>query len=355
LQKFILMEFYPLQVAYIRNLTKSSVQITFDVPEHLKKEFQFKAGQYITLNIKDTRRDYSICSSPNDGELTIGVKGVKNGFISTYLTEDLKIGDILEVSAPNGRFGIPSKPNEKRTILSFAAGSGITPILSVLKYTLQTEEWVNFYLFYSNKSPDKVMFLEELRALQNQYPNNFHLHLIYTQHRLDNWLFEGRLNAHKFELILNQIVDINEVDEALVCGPNEMIKEIANEIFNAGIPKKHIHFELFTPESTPLDILPEEIGSPENVQVTVELDGEVSEVMWNKEKNLIDAMLDAGVDAPYSCKGGVCSSCMCKLEEGEVHLGENFVLTDSDVEEGLILACISRPKSEKIRINFDAV
>lgn len=349
------MAFHPLQVASIRNLTPDSVQITFDVPGYLKKEFQFTSGQYITLDINGVRRDYSLCSSPLDDEWSIGVKAMKDGNISRYLTTELKIGDTLQVSTPNGRFGIPTKPNEKRTLLAFAAGSGITPILSIIKYTLHTEEWVNFYLFYSNKNPESVMFLEEMKALKEQYPDNFHPHLFYTQHKVEDWLFEGRLNAHKFELILNQLVDINEVDEAMVCGPNEMIKEISHEIFNAGIPKKHIHFEMFTPDENPFEFLEEEPGAPDNVEVTVELDGEVSTIIWNKEKNLIDAMLDEDVDAPYSCKGGVCSSCMCKLEEGEVQLADNFVLTDSDIEEGLILACISRPKSAKIRINFDAV
>lgn len=349
------MAFHPLQVASIRNLTPDSVQITFDVPGYLKKEFYFTSGQYITLDINGVRRDYSLCSSPLDDEWSIGVKAMKDGNISRYLTTELKIGDTLQVSTPNGRFGIPTKPNEKRTLLAFAAGSGITPILSIIKYTLHTEEWVNFYLFYSNKNPESVMFLEEMKALKEQYPDNFHPHLFYTQHKVEDWLFEGRLNAHKFELILNQLVDINEVDEAMVCGPNEMIKEISQEIFNAGIPKKHIHFEMFTPDENPFEFLEEEPGAPDNVEVTVELDGEVSTIIWNKEKNLIDAMLDEDVDAPYSCKGGVCSSCMCKLEEGEVQLADNFVLTDSDIEEGLILACISRPKSAKIRINFDAV
>lgn len=349
------MEFHALKVALVKNLTKDSVQITFDVPEELKPEFQFTSGQYITLDINETRRDYSLCSNPLDDEWSIAVKAVKGGNISRYLTQDLKTGDILNVSTPKGRFGIPSKPNEKRTLLAFAAGSGITPILSIIRYTLQTEEWVNFYLFFANKNPEKVMFLEELKALRQLYPDNFHLHLFYSQHQVEDWLFEGRLDEHKFELILNQLVDINEVDEAMVCGPTEMIKVISNEIFKAGIPKQHIHFELFTPDFTPLDILPEEMDAPDDVQVTVVLDGETHQVTWNREKNLIDAMLDADVDAPYSCKGGICSSCMCKLEEGEVHLAENYVLTDSDREEGLILACISRPKTDKIRINFDAV
>src|SRR5690606_3106718 len=349
------MEFHALKVALVKNLTKDSVQITFDIPEDLKSEFRFTSGQYITLDINGTRRDYSLCSNPLEDEWSIGVKAVKGGNISQYLTKELKTGDVLNVSTPNGRFGIPSKPNEKRTLLAFAAGSGITPILSILRYTLQTEEWVNFYLFYSNKNPEKVMFLEELKALQKLYPQNFNLHLFYTQFQMEDWLFEGRLDEHKFELILNQLVDINEVDEAMVCGPSEMIKVISNEIFKAGIPKKHIHFELFTPDYTPLDILPEEMDAPDDVNVTVELEGETHELVWNREKNLIDAMLDADIDAPYSCKGGICSSCMCKLEEGEVHLGDNYVLTDSDREEGIILACISRPKTPSIKINFDAI
>src|SRR5690606_36487023 len=228
------MEFHALKVALVKNLTKDSVQITFDIPEDLKSEFRFTSGQYIALYINGTRRDYSLCSNPLEDEWSIGVKAMKNGNISRFLTQELKTGDILKVSPPNGRFGIPSKPNDKRTLLAFAAGSGITPILSIIRYTLETEEWVNFYLFYSNKNPEKVMFMEELRALKQQYPENFHLHLFYSGHKQEDWLFEGRLDEHKFELILNQLVDINEVDEAMVCGPSEMIKVIANEIFNAG-------------------------------------------------------------------------------------------------------------------------
>ncbi|MFV0305317.1 MAG: 2Fe-2S iron-sulfur cluster-binding protein [Moheibacter sp.] len=349
------MDFHKLRVKSLNKLTSESVQITFDVPNNLKLEYKYKAGQYVTLNVNGTRRDYSLCTSPLEDKWSIAIKAVPDGHISKFLNTELKEGDYLEVSTPSGRFGIPSKPDEKRTIIAFAAGSGITPILSIINYTLQTEKWVNFYLFYSNKTPNEVMFKEQIEELQSDYPLNFFPHLFYTQFKLPDWLFEGRLDAHKFELILNQLIDINEVDEAIVCGPNEMIQTISSEIFNAGIPKKSIHFELFTVGSNPLDILPEEMDSPQDVKVTVELDGEVNELVWNREKNLIDALHDAGIDAPYSCKGGICSTCICKLEEGEVLVGENFVLTDSDIEEGMILACISRPKSQKIKINFDEV
>ncbi|MDX9704511.1 MAG: 2Fe-2S iron-sulfur cluster-binding protein [Weeksellaceae bacterium] len=348
------MEFHNLTVKKVQKLTPVSVAIDFDVPEELKPDFEFKAGQYITLDILNERRDYSLCSSPLEGRWSVGIKALSNGKVSTYINSEIKEGDTVKVSTPNGRFGIPSRPDEKRTILAFVAGSGITPILSVLKYTLETEKWVNFHLFYSNRTPQDVMFKEELEEIKQKYPFNFFPYLFYSQHKVDNWLFEGRLDAPKFQLILNQLVDINEVDEALVCGPNKMIRVITDEIHSAGIPKENIHFELFSTEG--LDRIQNENAAEQTeVKVTVELDGEVSTLTWDTKKNLVDAMLDAGIDAPYSCKGGICSSCMCKLEKGEVVVGENFILTESDEEEGIILACCSRPKSDEIRINFDAI
>lgn len=349
------MVFHQLRIKSIKNITSASVEIEFEIPEDLKSEYEFIAGQYITLEIDGVRRDYSLCTSPLEGRWAVGVKAAPNGHISRYLNEKAKVGDSIRVSTPHGRFGIPSKPNEKRTLLAFAAGSGITPIMSIIKYTLETEEWVNFYLFYSNKTPQDTMFLEEIKELKLKYPDNIHPFLFYTRHEMEDWLFEGRLDAHKFKLILNQLVDINEVDEAMVCGPNEMIEVISNEIFESGIPRQNIHYELFTPLYDG-DVLGKiDSDDLKTVEVTVELDGEVSQLTWNTEMNLVDAMLEVGIDAPYSCKGGICSSCMCKLEEGEVEVKENFVLTDSDKEEGVILACCSRPKSKEIRINFDDI
>ncbi len=348
------MKFHKIKVESIDRLTPKSVQINFEIPNELKSEYSFKAGQYVTIEFDGVRRDYSLCTSPLDGKWSIGVKEAPNGYVSHYLNRELKAGDFLKVSTPNGRFGIPTKPDEKRTIMAFAAGSGITPIISVMKYTLQTEEWVNFYLFYNNKTPEETMFYEELENLKKLYPNQLHIHYFYTQHQVEDWLYQGRIDAHKFELITNQLIDINEVDEALICGPNEMIEVISNEIFEAGIIKKRIHFELFTPiENEEMIIEKEE--TLDEVEVTIHLDGEVSTMVWDTSKNLVDAMLDEGLDAPYSCKGGICSSCMCILEEGEVELKENYVLTDADEEEGIILACCTRPKSKQIKINFDDV
>lgn len=349
------MKFHDIKVKSVKSLTPDSVRIDFDIPAELKSDYSFTAGQYLTIDKDGVRRDYSLCTSPLDDKWSVGVKEAPDGYVSHYLNRELKAGDTLRVSTPNGRFGIPTKPDEKRTIIALAAGSGITPIMSILKYTLQTEKWVNFYLFYSNRTPQDIMFQEELKQLEEEYPTNFHTHHFFTRHEVGDWLFEGRLDAHKFELITNQLVDLDEVDEVLVCGPNDMITTLTEAISDAGIYKKRIHFEMFTPmESNEEEDLVED-DSLSQVEVTVELDGEVTTITWDTEKNLVDAMVDEGLDAPYSCKGGICSSCMCKLEEGEVELKENFVLTDADEEEGIILACCSRPKSKEIRINFDDI
>ena len=349
------MKFNLLTVKDIVKLTDDAVQISFEVPENLQADYTFLPGQYITLNINGERRDYSLCVSPNDKKWSIGVKSQPNGKISSYLANELKVGDQIEVSTPAGRFSIPTKPNEKRTLLAFTAGSGITPIMSMLEFTLQTEEWVNFHIFYVNRDENSIMFKERLTELKQQYPNNVFVHHFYTRQDQENFIYNGRIDEKKFDLILNQIIDINEVDEAMICGPEEMILTLAKKINEAGIIEKHIHFEMFNPSVKTEDIFTKHDEGPQTVQVTVTLDGETSEVTWDRGKNLIDTMLDAGIDAPYSCKGGVCSSCMCKIIEGEVHVGDNYVLTDSDYEEGMTLACISRPKTAILSIDFDEV
>jgi len=349
------MKFHLLRIKAIHRLTADSVQITFDVPTELHEDFSFTAGQYITLDIDGERRDYSICESPLNKEWSIGVKAMQGGKISTYLVNDLQVGDQLKVSTPNGRFTIPSKPNEKRTLLSFTAGSGITPIIAMAEFTLQTEEWVNFNIFYVNKDENSVIFKDKIAALQQQFPNRLHVYNFYTAQDQENFIFNGRIDEHKFDLILNQIIDINEVDEAMLCGPEEMIFSLAKKINEAGIIEKHIHFELFNPAIKPETVFEKNEDEVNEVKVTVTLDDEVKEFIWSREKNLIDAMLDNDIDAPYSCKGGVCSSCLCKVTEGEVNIGENFVLTDSDYEDGMTLACISRPKTNTLAIDFDDV
>ena len=349
------MEFHFLKIKAILRLTEGSVKITFDVPTELQDKYSFLPGQYITLDFDGERRDYSICESPLNKEWSIGVKAMEGGKYSNYLVNEAKVGDEIKVSTPNGRFTIPSKPNEKRTLLAFTAGSGITPIMSIAEYTLQTEEWVNFNIFYVNKNSERVMFKDKLAELQEKYPNRLNVYNFYTKEEQENFIFNGRIDEKKFDLILNQIIDINEVDEAMICGPEEMIFTLSRKIKEAGIIEKHIHFELFNPAVQPETVFEKNEDEVQEVTVKVTLDGEESEFVWNREKNLIDAMLDHDIDAPYSCKGGVCSSCLCKVTEGEVNIGDNFVLTDSDYEDGMTLACISRPKTSTLAIDFDDV
>ena len=223
------MKFNLLTVKDIVKLTDDAVQISFEVPENLQADYTFLPGQYITLNINGERRDYSLCVSPNDKKWSIGVKSQPNGKISSYLANELKVGDQIEVSTPAGRFSIPTKPNEKRTLLAFTAGSGITPIMSMLEFTLQTEEWVNFHIFYVNKDENSIMFKERLTELKQQYPNNVFIHHFYTRQDQENFIYNGRIDEKKFDLILNQIIDINEVDEAMTCGPEEMILTLAKK------------------------------------------------------------------------------------------------------------------------------
>lgn len=350
------MKFHELKVQSITKLTEESVRIDFNIPEKLKSEFQFKAGQYITIDMDGVRRDYSLCSSPLDNKWSVGIKSVKDGYVSKFLNSNLRDGDYLKVSTPNGKFGIKSEPGTKRTILAFAAGSGITPVLSIISYTLQTEKEVSLNLFYCNRTPNKTMFLDEIEKLKEKYPNNFFPHWFFTRHKQENPLYEGRLNADKINRILNTLVNIKEIDEVLVCGPDRMIREITDEFIKAGLSKDKVYFELFTPLATKEEkIESKETITERNVDVTVELDGDIFNFIWDGKKSLLDAALDEGIDAPYSCKGGICSSCMCRLQEGEIDLGENFVLTDEDIEEKIIVACCSHPKSDKIKISFDDI
>jgi|SRR5690554_1715732 ring-1,2-phenylacetyl-CoA epoxidase subunit PaaE len=346
------MKFHELQVQSITKLTKESVRIDFRLPDELKPEFNFKAGQYITVEMEGVRRDYSLCSSPLDNKLSIGIKSLKDGFVSNFLNSKLKEGDFLKVSTPNGKFGIKSAPDKKRTVLAFAAGSGITPVLSILRYTLQTENQVQFNLFYCNRTPKETMFKEEIEQLTQAYPDNFFPHWFFTRHKQENPLYEGRLNAEKINRLLNTIININEIDEVLVCGPDRMIREITDEFIKAGLSEHKVYFELYNPPETAKT---QAIENTTEVEVSLQLDGGIFNFVWNGKKSLLDAALDEGIDAPYSCKGGICSSCMCRLEEGEVKLGENFVLTDADIQEGIIVACCSHPKSNKIKVNFDDI
>lgn len=355
-----MMRFYSLRVQKVIRLTSGSVRFDLLIPEHLKSIFHWKPGQFIRfqfeINGEIVEREYSICTAPYEGYLSFAIKRTKNARVSKFVQEHIKEGVYVLVSAPIGTFGIPSRPDEKRTLAAFASGSGISPILSIIKDTLYHESGVRFYLFYGNTNEKEVIFKNELTKLREKNPNNFFPYFFYSQQKMQDKLFEGKLDAHKIKLIINQIMNWDELDEALICGPKEMIVILANAIYEHGIPKKNIHYELYEPVEKVFHDDKIKRSTVKEVKVTFTFRQSTKTMNWiNNGSSLLTALLDSGVDAPYSCKGGVCGACICSKKEGEVYVDENLILTDNDLKNGKILTCMSHPKTETLIINLDDV
>ena len=363
-------EFHPLKLAKKQELTKTTFALEFEIPSELSAHYQFEAGQYVTLqffnNENPVQKDFSMTSAPYEGKITLGIKISSEESFANSLFKNLEIGDQINVSEPRGRFTIVSKPHEFRTIVGFAGGIGITPILSHFKNILHTEPRTRLFLFYGNKTKKEVAFKNELEELVKQYPDRLEIHYFYSQEKVGNGLFEGRLNAKKVALIINQILQLDDtdeestiwdaVDEVLICGKGEMIKSIANACYEHGIQKKNIHFELF--EEFNEDIYPVEKEFPliENIEVGFKLFNKEYETTLNNNKmRLLQQLLIQKFPVPYSCKSGICGSCECILEEGEVELLENEYLTKKEEAAGKILACMSVVLSKNIKVNFDLI
>ncbi|RCW93548.1 ferredoxin--NADP reductase [Winogradskyella arenosi] len=350
-------QFHSLTIQSIDKVTDQSVAITFDVPENLKETFSFTAGQYITLkttiNGEDIRRDYSICASPKSGNLTVAVKAVDGGTFSVYANNSLKAGDVLDVAAPNGRFTFEANPAKTRTIAAFAAGSGITPILSIAKTLLEEEPFSNFILVYGNKSSKNTMFFKDLVELQAQYGNRFHVHFIYSQAREEGALL-GRIEKSTVNLIVKNKYKGVTIEKFYLCGPEQMIHTVKEVLVENGVKEKAIAFELFTApveaETTAATDLPSG-----DTKITVLVDEEEFEFSMPKDQSILEAALKQDIDAPYSCQGGICSSCIARVTEGEAKMRQNNILTDGEVEEGLILTCQAHPTSAQIVVDYDDV
>lgn len=349
------MEFYKLKVKKNTKLTANANEISLDVPDNLKQVFEFKAGQYVTLDVHGTRRQYSLCSSPSDEAWSIGVKAIKGGKVSSWLVNDLNEGEHLMVSPPSGFFGVSRELSKERTILAFAAGSGITPILSITRDILKTDPKTDLFLFYTNKSPETTMFLGPLLTLQEEYPDRFQLYLCFTKFEDSQALFRGRLTTHYIQTIIKKLQANGNLEKVLICGPEAMAKRITNVATATGIPQQHVHVELFVSEDTkPKRVLSQlDIKHGENIVVDVTLDGVVRQILWDRQTPLLHALLKAGIDAPYSCSRGQCGACACKLESGEVHFKRNLILSESHIESGIILPCVATPVSASIRIDYD--
>lgn len=344
--------FYKTTIKEIKHETANAVSVLFDIPKELEKPFQFIAGQYITLQSeiqgKTVRRAYSICSTPHSGEIRVAIKTVENGVFSTYATKELKAGDVIEIKAPEGRFLLQPQPN--KNYIGFAAGSGITPIMSMLKTVLETEPSATFTLIYGNKTIAETIFYTELLALNVKY-TNFHLEFICSQERQEIALF-GRIDRSITNFFTKNKYKEITFDAAFLCGPEEMIHTVSDTLKEGSISSENIHFELFTVSIDEEATAKIKEGTTE---ITILLDDEETTFTMSQTDTILAAALRNHIDAPYSCQGGVCSSCLGKITEGKAVMTKNSILTDGEVADGFILTCQAHPTTSKITIDFDDV
>jgi len=346
-------QFHALKIAAVDKLTPNSVALTFDIPENLKDKFSFKAGQYITLkhqlNGKELRRAYSISSPPSSRKLTVGIKKMEDGTFSVYANESLKAGDTIDVMIPEGRFVFEGTTQKK--IAAFAAGSGITPIMSIAQTVLESNPENIFVLVFGNQSPEETMYFKTIQSLKERYGDRFFVQYVYSRVSEEGALF-GRIERSTVNFVLKNKFKGTEFDAFYLCGPEEMIEQVTDTLKDNGASKEKIHFELFTSDDTE-DELAEALEGKTEVEVL--LDDETFTLVMDKKELVLDAVLKQDIDAPYSCQGGVCSTCIARLVEGKVEMVKNQILTDGEIEEGFILTCQSHPTTSKIKVDYDDV
>lgn len=354
-------KFFPLQVKDVYKETDDCSVISFEVPEDLRAEFTYSPGQHLTLKKiidgEDVRRSYSLCSSPLDNEWRVAVKQIFEGKFSSFVNQQLQPKDVLEVMPPSGDFGVGVDDKASKNYLFFAAGSGITPILSMLKTHLAKEPNANCKLFYLNKNAKSIIFKEEIEQLRNQFFGRLEIFYFLTREQRDIELLNGRFTPEKIQQLAAQVFDVEDVNEVFVCGPEEMIFMIQDELVKLGLPKDRVHFELFVSGLSEEDKKRAEAAMAkrkDGTQITI-LDGgkEFHFEMTKDYDNILDAALAAGADLPFACKGGVCSTCKCQVKEGEVEMKVNYALEKDEVEKKFILSCQAIPTSETVIVDFD--
>ena len=349
-------KFQTLTIKEIKKETPNAVSIVFEIPTELHNEFQFKAGQYLNIkkNIagKELRRAYSICTAPNSNKLAVVVKAVDNGTFSVFANTILKEGDTLEVEKPEGKFVLETAKNNSKNYLAIAAGSGITPIMAMLKATLTEEPNSTFTLIYGNKTATETIFKSEIDALLKNFPNNLNVQYVYSQEEQQNALF-GRIDKANINYVVKNKYKHLTFDKAFLCGPEAMIHIAIDVLIENNINKNNIFFELFsTPTSSKEKATQNFEGTSE---ITVIVDDEETTFNMDAKTTILSAALKQGLDAPYSCQGGICSSCLAKVTEGTAKMEKNAILSDSEIEEGLILTCQAHPTSQKITVDYDDV
>ena len=359
----VVLKFYPLRVKEVRPETADCVSVSLEVPGELKEIFRFAPGQYLTFrkHVADAeiRRSYSICASPKDNELRVAIKKVEGGKFSGYANAELKEGDILDVMPPLGKFS-PKVDAEHKEYLAIAAGSGITPIMSIMKTVLEDEPNSSYTLIYGKRSRNSVIFREQIEGLKNQYMQRLRLFHILSREYMDVPLFNGRIDAEKIEQFSKTLVPIKEIDEAFICGPEDMILSVRQKLVDLGMPSAHVHIELFTSPDQPKASHEKWVAEHRKDEgpmskVSITLDSATFDIdLPYHGESILDAALRHGADLPYACKGGVCATCRAKVIEGEVVMEVNYGLEPDEVEKGFILTCQAHPKTEKVAVDFDA-
>ena len=354
-------KFYHLKVKDLYKETKDCSVITLDVPEELYNEFHFRQGQHLTfrkiMDGEDVRRTYSLCTSPFEKKWSVAVKQIPEGKFSGYVNQQLKVGDTLEVMPPGGNFGVEIQPGVSKTYAAFAAGSGITPVISMIKTHLQSEPKSEFVLFYLNKTAKSIIFKEEIEALKNRFLGRFQVFYFLDVEKRDIDLLTGRFSPEKLQQINERLVPFNQVNEVFICGPEPMIFMLRDELLKCGMTQEHIHYELFVSglsdeaKQKAAQALEQKV---EGTQVTI-IDGgkDFTFVMDHEYDNILDGALAAGADLPFACKGGVCSTCKCKIVEGTVQMKINYALEEYELAQNYILSCQAVPTSEKVVVDFD--
>ncbi|WP_114417084.1 1,2-phenylacetyl-CoA epoxidase subunit PaaE [Marinospirillum perlucidum] len=355
-------QFHSLKVKEVKPETRDAVSLAFDLPASLKDDFQFIQGQYLTLKTlidgEEVRRSYSICTGTHEDELRVAIKKVPGGRFSTFANEQLKAGQTLDVMPPQGNFYTQLDPKREGQYLAVAAGSGITPILSIIKTTLESEPKSSFTLFYGNRATAATLFREELEDLKNRYMERFNLVFVFTREQQDIELYNGRIDSDKCEALFDRWLQVEQLDAAFICGPQAMTETVSESLKNHGLKKERIHYELFTPAGgAPVARKDREDihTDPSAVsKVTVIADGRALEFdLVRDTDSILDAGNEQGADLPFSCKAGVCSTCRAKVVEGEVEMDANHALEDYEVEAGYVLSCQCYPVTDKVVLDYD--
>ena len=354
-------QFHPLTIKEIRRETPECVSIAFDVPEYLREHYTFEPGQNITLKInlgdEEIRRSYSICSSPNENELRVAVKQISGGRFSGHANSILQVGDVVNVLPPTGKFNTKLNSTNAKNYLAFAAGSGITPVISIIKTIFDTEPNSFFTLVYGNRSRNSIIFREQLEAIKNKNMDRFILHHILSREQTDAPINHGRIDKEKCELLSKYLIDIKTMDHIFLCGPEEMIFSTRDWLLGKNIPKERIHFELFTVPGEKVSAKQHHTSShaDETSKITIKIDGVSLPFNLPYEgPSILDGAMQLGADLPFACKGGVCATCRAKLTRGEVEMDTNYALEEDELAAGFILTCQSHPRTAEVDIDFDA-